>query len=201
MHSFLIIGQDTSLKRHIDNLCKKLNVHQHNYSLDGIEDVRSLKSLVKLKFPSPTAIIIKNVDKLSTEASNALLKSLEEPQKNIYYIITTKSEHQILPTIFSRCQIIRTNNLTRIIESDTKKFVKITKHKQIELCQKIKDRGEAIEFVENLIYYHHNLLLKLNNKKNISILKNIDTLEKSRQALKASGNIGLQLTNLIISLV
>lgn len=53
---------------------------------------------------------IKNVEKLSNYSVNALLKYLEEPQKNSYIIITTNNMKNVLDTIKSRCQTIRINS-------------------------------------------------------------------------------------------
>lgn len=41
---------------------------------------------------------------LSTSASNALLKTLEEPPAHVIFILATTESHKILPTIMSRCQ-------------------------------------------------------------------------------------------------
>lgn len=51
--------------------------------------------------------IIHLVENMTTEAVNALLKFLEEPQKNIYAILTTQNENRVLPTIISRAQNIQ----------------------------------------------------------------------------------------------
>ena len=41
---------------------------------------------------------------LTTEACNALLKTLEEPPKHVVFILATTEPQKILPTIHSRCQ-------------------------------------------------------------------------------------------------
>lgn len=41
---------------------------------------------------------------MTPEASNALLKFLEEPSQEIYAFLTTESEENVLPTILSRSQ-------------------------------------------------------------------------------------------------
>lgn len=50
--------------------------------------------------------IIKEADRLGLEAANTLLKTLEEPPKNVT-IILLSNDLKLLPTIKSRCQIIR----------------------------------------------------------------------------------------------
>jgi DNA polymerase-3 subunit delta' len=50
--------------------------------------------------------IIKEVEKLNTQAANSILKFLEEPDPNIIAILTTSDIHNVLQTIISRCQVI-----------------------------------------------------------------------------------------------
>lgn len=51
--------------------------------------------------------IIKNFDVSTEEAQNKLLKILEEPPKNVYFLLHAKSEDRVLPTIKSRCDKIK----------------------------------------------------------------------------------------------
>jgi len=76
----------------------------------GIEAVRTLEHFLSLKVPSSTAhnraVIIANANLLSTEAQNALLKTLEEPPQGTLVILTAGNEQALLPTIRSRAQSI-----------------------------------------------------------------------------------------------
>lgn len=51
--------------------------------------------------------LLKNVEKSSTVAMNALLKFLEEPADDVFAILTTRNLNKVLPTIQSRCQVIQ----------------------------------------------------------------------------------------------
>lgn len=51
--------------------------------------------------------IIKNFDQSTEEAQNKLLKVLEEPPANVYFLLSAKSEERVLPTIKSRCDKIK----------------------------------------------------------------------------------------------
>jgi DNA polymerase III subunit delta' len=53
------------------------------------------------------AVFIEEADKLNTAASNALLKTLEEPSGKAMIILRAPSAESVLPTISSRCQIMR----------------------------------------------------------------------------------------------
>ncbi len=72
----------------------------------GIDEIRNLRETVKFS-PSRGRFkiyIIDEVHMLTTEAFNALLKTLEEPPMHVKFIFATTEPHKILPTILSRCQ-------------------------------------------------------------------------------------------------
>lgn len=72
----------------------------------GIDEIRSLREKVKLA-PSLCqykVYIIDEAHMLTTEAFNALLKTLEEPPEHVIFILITTERHKILKTILSRCQ-------------------------------------------------------------------------------------------------
>lgn len=58
------------------------------------------------------AIIIDPADDMETSASNALLKSLEEPPKGTFFILVSHRPARLLPTIRSRCRTLRFPDLT-----------------------------------------------------------------------------------------
>jgi DNA polymerase-3 subunit delta' len=53
-----------------------------------------------------------NADMMNTEASNSLLKTLEEPLPNTILLLTTSKKDHLLPTIVSRCQLLQCDILT-----------------------------------------------------------------------------------------
>ncbi len=86
---------------------RSLDLHEiDGASNRGIQEIRELKE--KLRF-MPTSskykiIIIDEVHMLTTEAFNALLKTLEEPPAHVYFMFATTELHKIPITILSRCQ-------------------------------------------------------------------------------------------------
>ena len=72
----------------------------------GIDDMRELREGVKFS-PSKSkykVFIIDEAHQLTKEASNALLKTLEEPPEHIVFILATTEIHKMISTIISRCQ-------------------------------------------------------------------------------------------------
>ena len=72
----------------------------------GIDEIRDLREKVNyLPIQARKKIyIIDEVHMLTTEAFNALLKTLEEPPAHVIFMMATTEPNKILPTILSRCQ-------------------------------------------------------------------------------------------------
>jgi len=72
----------------------------------GIDDIRSLREKVGYAASSVTrkVYIVDEVHMLTEAASNALLKTLEEPPPHVMFVLATTEFHKVLPTIASRCQ-------------------------------------------------------------------------------------------------
>lgn len=75
-------------------------------SNNGVDSIRELRDQVTF---NPTSgqnkiYIIDEVHMLSTSAFNALLKTLEEPPDNVYFMMATTEPHKLPKTILSRCQ-------------------------------------------------------------------------------------------------
>ena len=99
----------------------------------GIQEIRELKE--KIKF-LPTSckfkiIIIDEVHMLTTEAFNALLKTLEEPPAHVHFMFATTELHKIPITILSRCQQYE---LKRISAAElTDHFARLAREEGVEI--------------------------------------------------------------------
>jgi DNA polymerase-3 subunit gamma/tau len=83
-------------------------------SNNGVGDAREL--IENCQYSSMTGrfkvYIIDEVHMLTSQAFNALLKTLEEPPANVIFIFATTEAHKVLPTIISRCQRFDFNRIT-----------------------------------------------------------------------------------------
>ncbi|MGI6038503.1 MAG: DNA polymerase III subunit gamma/tau [Limnochordia bacterium] len=72
----------------------------------GIDEVRELRENVKFAATqgSYKIYIIDEVHMLTTDAFNALLKTLEEPPEHVVFVLATTEVHKVPATIMSRCQ-------------------------------------------------------------------------------------------------
>lgn len=98
------------------NECPSCREITNGYSMDvieidgasnrGIDNIRQVRDTVTyMPMGGRYKIyIIDEVHMLTNEASNALLKTLEEPPDHVVFILATTEPHKVLPTIKSRCQ-------------------------------------------------------------------------------------------------
>lgn len=191
MHAFLLIGNNShDLNIKIEELAQKLSAKIINFPLIKIDEVRDLNNLLRLTFSEPTLIVSKDIQNSGEEALNAFLKNLEEPQKNIYFVLTAPSEKSVLSTIVSRCQLIKSTNIQMsksANDNELKSFLDMSKGEKLFFFDKLKERDKAIEFINNLIYY-------LYEKKDLT---NMEILLTTLNNIKKNGNVLLHLTNLV----
>jgi hypothetical protein len=87
----------------------KVIVPEKDKSSISIDAIRDLQQFTKLKLPDVNArrvIVIPDADAMLSEAQNALLKMLEEPPVNTFFVLTASNQQQLLPTIRSRVQAV-----------------------------------------------------------------------------------------------
>jgi DNA polymerase-3 subunit gamma/tau len=69
----------------------------------SVDQVRNIKNWVYTSGGNRTrTIILENADRMNSSVRNALLKVLEEPPENVYFILLTSNKSGIMPTILSR---------------------------------------------------------------------------------------------------
>jgi DNA polymerase-3 subunit delta' len=137
-HAYLFYGQDMIGKKTFAlDLYKIINNRSEILATDAdvkilspkkddggaeiyIEEIRNVKKFLSLKsnLGPYKYVIIDDADTLTIEASNALLKILEEPQKKTILILISSKPKQILPTIISRCSAIKFNSVADNLIAD-----------------------------------------------------------------------------------
>ena len=77
----------------------------HGYLVDQIREIVSDASLAPIR-ARHKVYILDRVDQLGTQAANAFLKTLEEPEGPITFILLGRTREGVLPTLVSRCQVV-----------------------------------------------------------------------------------------------
>lgn len=132
-------------------------------SNNGVDEIRDL--IEKVKY-APTqgkykVYIVDEFHMMSPSASNALLKTLEEPPTHVIFIFATTEPHKILPTIISRCQRFDFTKLS--VPDIVSRMEDILKEEHyqcdqeaLELIAKLADGGmrDALSILEQCLAYN-----------------------------------------------
>ena len=136
-HANLIVGDDgigkSVIAKYLSNNIIKLkdNVesvdivrYYPSSSSFGVDDVRKIIDEVNKKpyEGDKKVLILYKCDKMTTQAQNALLKTIEDPPIGVYLILLSESLETILDTIQSRCQVYK---LTPLSKEDILEYIQI----------------------------------------------------------------------------
>lgn len=225
MQTFLITGateqeREEKTKSLIDSSTSKFDIAIYEGDTIGIKDVRNIiRSLFLKPVSSPKkAVVLYEAQDLSIDAQNALLKTLEEPPENTVIILTAQDSELLLPTIVSRCQIIKltTENLKLTTENQSliiSHLSLITKGNVAELLKLAQDvsksKDEAITWLEKMILSLRQKLIEAtidsfsnnNNSTIVSLLNYSIAFQKTHTILKTTNaNLRLTLENLLLNI-
>ena len=197
-HSYLFIGTEGIGKKLIAKefakmlLAVKDTENSPDFSIiepDGnsikIEQIREFQKKVSEKpiISNKKVYIINDSDKMTVEAQNCLLKTLEEPPEFVTIILIGSNENSFLSTIKSRCMIL---HFEKISDEQIQKYLQdnhqteINSKIMLEACQgsigkalEIKDKQELYQNTEQLVN-------SLERKDKIDILNMSDFIYKSK---------------------
>lgn len=180
------------------SLCKRID--DGNYpelkiiNPDGLYIKKSQITMLQQEF-SRSAVegkkriyIIRDCDKMRTEAANSMLKFLEEPEEGIIAILMTNNINNVLSTIISRCKVIKLNNLSMStttvdieLENLAIDFVKNMEIKGIDTIISLKDiwfsvvgakeRDKMIVVFDLMIDIYYDIMKMIVGNENIKCIK------------------------------
>lgn len=143
--------------------CIRVKSHTHPdvYSVTigksmGVDEVRKLIERVQVRaYEGGTkAIILQGADKMTVQAQNCLLKTLEEPPENTVFFLTAKSRTALLTTICSRCRLVNFHPLS--LEDTASRLVDlgIEKDRSMHLAHAAEGSvGKALQIDQDKTYF------------------------------------------------
>ena len=127
------------------------------------EEIQTLKSDLSVKaFYGKKIYWIKDIEKMTEQAANSLLKFLEEPEDDIIAILSCKNISAVLPTIISRCQQIKlvgqseniefekNEELIHVVNEYVRRYINKPHLANIYLLEKLKTKDDIVEFFKHL---------------------------------------------------
>ncbi len=100
---------------HDCKICMQISKGIHSETIEFRDDgeqlgIDAMRDLVFRLNLTPAAkykiVIIERAERMTTEAANCLLKTLEEPPAQTLFILTTDNIRELLPTVISRCRTL-----------------------------------------------------------------------------------------------
>lgn len=188
MHAFLIVGnnrQEQTLEIAKRLIAWKVSqwdtIRIPEEGTVGIEMIRDFErelSLTARNSPAKVGILA-DIDRLTSEAQNALLKTLEEPPPNTYIIGTTSIPEALLPTISSRMSVVK---LTDVVQTfDTTVLLKLLRESPGKRLSTLEPytttRDDAKRFVTSLLGAAREELLKHPSPTLTALIRNLLTAQ------------------------
>jgi DNA polymerase III delta prime subunit len=182
-----------------------------------ITQIRELKKRLSLKpFSSLNIVVLLNrAETMTIPAQNSLLKILEEPPLTSKIILTAPNPTALLPTIVSRCQLVRINETNHDPEESIFKIhlqflnqiLTSSPGQRILMSEEYSQTKEkAVEFCQNQLLTLRKVLHQETDKtsvkialKPVQIAKIMRSLQKALVLLKSNVNPKILLENLLIS--
>lgn len=129
-------------KEHVHTIATNKSI-----SVDSIRSLLSTLRHAKLRGNTFQRLLyIPRAEMMTHEAQNTLLKSLEEPPKDVLFILSTDQAGSLLPTIRSRCQTIRIEKV-----SQQEAAAHFTTYEANTLSKAYHAAGGQVAFMEQLL--------------------------------------------------
>jgi DNA polymerase III subunit gamma/tau len=108
--------------REIDRGCHSDTIEMGNNGESiKIEEIRNvLPSLHMSRNSAYKILLMQDIERMPSEAANAMLKTLEDPPEKVVFLLTTSHLKEIIPTIISR---VRIYNFQRLADSQVREYV------------------------------------------------------------------------------
>lgn len=166
----------------------------------GVEQAKLLRSHLSIKplTAKGRAVVITCSQNLNHVAQTSLLKTLEEPPENSIILLGANSEDDLLPTVVSRCHIVRLNHAKQEEENQaelTKDIEKLISSSIVERFQFIEKLEKKEELLDALLYFFSERV-----KKDSDLLEFTKELVQAERWKKANVNIRSILEYLMLRL-
>jgi len=174
----------------------------------GIEDVKDfVKEMIFKPFgTSKQVAIIYQAEKLTPQAQNSFLKTLEESNDETIYILCVDNEKNVLPTIYSRSKPVYIKQEKIAVKEETKHTILSQDLvEQFEYIDSIsKEKVKCLELLDNIEKYFSKELEKEIKNDNINssraISERLRYIQETRDKINSNCNKKLVLEALILSL-
>lgn len=163
-----------------------------------IETVRDVGIWLSSRpYASPKKVVVfVRAERLTTPAQHALLKTLEEPPTYAQIILVAQHESALLPTIVSRCVIVRAQHINSISSHHGEQHVLAfpTTYADIfTLSESMKERESALEWCASIIQTLHQTLRTHPSQE---VVHHMRAVQRAIRLLKRNVNVKLAIESM-----
>ena len=183
-----------------DSNCDLNDANHRNHQSDGSRSIKicQIKRLNRISMLSPTSgkykiFIVNNLNLMTTEAANALLKTLEDAPKSTIFLLVANDINNVLDTVKSRCHILEISPLNsqkiqkilskkfQINDNDATDFVILSRSRINHAYQLINDQENTDSI--NRIFVELEQILHAKTIDRINFAENLNTIYRSEPTL------------------
>lgn len=151
-------------------ITKRLNYDPGEFNISDARGINEARAIIRIiqsgsLFKSGKAIILNEMQGANKYFMNALLEVLEEPPKNVIFIICTTEPQALLPAIRSRCTVIRVDPLGR--DDSVKLINRIAQKENLKIDQYIQPIIESSDGIPRKINVILSSIAKLKSERDI----------------------------------
>lgn len=219
LSELIIASNQLIIEKYISDLCKREAIDPLDINIISTEEnisIGDIRETIRKIFFKPIKsqqkiVVIKKINTASLEAQNALLKILEEPPINTGIILFAETKDQVLPTILSRCKIVKLKEEIplRPIEQDFagqakdpkvlfEQLSKMSPGEKLKIAQDLaKNKAETLFYLTRLLETCEEYIKNNPDDKIIEFVEN--TLEAYKLASITNVNLRFTLEHLFLS--
>ena len=199
-HAYLIAGTAHAISSVADFLAQHGIELKHNpdvyvreYKGFGIEEARELRDRALTRaIAGPRRVFIVVSPGMTTDAQNALLKTLEEPSAGAIFFFIVPSPMTLLPTLRSRAQILRIQTSRRSPDVvDAKTFLAATVQMRLDMLKPLyqKDENDERDIRQALTFLNELELIVSSQKINPHRSEGIAAVYRARKYITDKGSL------------
>lgn len=166
-------------------------IFHKQYESLKIDDVRMIKSLQSEKTNKASLFILEFIV-VNNEAQNALLKIIEEPTSNTYFILVCPNLKKLLPTLQSRLYIINNTQKREAENVNTRLseelFFNHNLSERFNLIKELTDKKKEPLKKSEVLIFLDNLELFFTQKGTVQNSLILESIFKARNALSSKGS-------------
>lgn len=100
----------------------------------------------------PRIIILEEAENMTVEAGNALLKTLEEPPEQVFFMLLTPTVARMMPTLRSRSQIVTVQTAKVTLQDEKLDFFNQTIPQRFAYIASLTNRDQQLDFAKQILH-------------------------------------------------